>query len=119
GFRPGVRTVQHVLCALVRQRHGRNALRFLKVVEGTGLQLNAYNYTTVMRACCMAESLDFIMALYRRMTDTDGIEPDIRIYDTMLRSCRHHHDWRTALRIFDEMQQRGTVPDALAWTKLL
>ncbi|KAG5180261.1 hypothetical protein JKP88DRAFT_246875 [Tribonema minus] len=119
GFRPGARTVQQVVCALARQRQYRMVPRFLELVRGTGFKLDVKGYNVVLKACTMAESLEITLNLYHQMVHVDRTEPDVRTYDCLLRSCCHYKDWRVALRLFAEMQQRGVVPDALVWTKLL
>eukprot|EP00611_Tribonema_gayanum_P000295 TRINITY_DN10209_c0_g1_i1.p1 TRINITY_DN10209_c0_g1~~TRINITY_DN10209_c0_g1_i1.p1 ORF type:complete len:456 (-),score=92.37 TRINITY_DN10209_c0_g1_i1:157-1524(-) len=119
GFRPGARTVQQVVCALARKRHDRMVLRFLKTLRGTGFKLDVKGYNIVLKACSMADSLEIALELYHQMVHVDRTEPNVRTYDSLLRCCCHHKEWRVALRLFAEMRRRGVVPDALVWTKLL
>ncbi len=137
---PDARAYHCLIGVCARQGDYTDALRVGQLMDENGVAFTSGTYDCLINACARSltdkldsavvgdnvdtahhhPGLDAAFALFDDMRQQRGLEPDRRIYCSLMRVCLSYGDVARMRRTFDDMRQRaGIAPDIYAFNFLM
>eukprot|EP00746_Dinoflagellata_sp_MGD_P013803 gnl/MRDRNA2_/MRDRNA2_129977_c0_seq1.p1 gnl/MRDRNA2_/MRDRNA2_129977_c0~~gnl/MRDRNA2_/MRDRNA2_129977_c0_seq1.p1 ORF type:complete len:622 (+),score=131.78 gnl/MRDRNA2_/MRDRNA2_129977_c0_seq1:96-1961(+) len=85
---------------------------------GSGLQMNAVLFTTMMKGLAKAGRIKDALEMYDHMMQ-QGIEPDLFTYSTLIKCLCDNKELESAFLLLDQMSTKGIAPDEVIFNNLL
>ena len=108
----GTSTRAHNNAAVACSRAGRHveALAVLESLRDRGGTWDSYSFTTAVTALGKRGQWQTALTLLKRMEESSSPSPNEFVYGAAIGACAVSSRWEDAIRLLDEMAQRGMPP---------
>ncbi|XP_022972661.1 pentatricopeptide repeat-containing protein At5g02830, chloroplastic isoform X1 [Cucurbita maxima] len=93
-----------------------------KNMQNLGVPADMASYNILLKACCLAGRVDLAQDIYREVKhlETTGVlKLDVFTYSTIVKVFADAKLWKMALRVKEDMQSAGVLPNMVTWSSLI
>ncbi|KAK9088226.1 hypothetical protein Scep_027308 [Stephania cephalantha] len=92
------------------------AVSFFAEIKNLGISPNVVTFGTVVDALSKEGRMAEALGLFELMSQSEGLQPDTRTYNSSIYGYCHLRAWKEALKLFDEMWGRKMSPNSATFS---
>ncbi|KAK9093575.1 hypothetical protein Syun_028486 [Stephania yunnanensis] len=92
------------------------AVSFFAEIKNLGISPNVVTFGTVVDALSKDGRMAEALGLFELMSQSEGLQPDTRTYNSLIYGYCHLRAWKEALKLFDEMWGRKMSPNSATFS---
>ncbi|KAG5182829.1 hypothetical protein JKP88DRAFT_317251 [Tribonema minus] len=116
---PNIRHFTAAIMVCVAERNGISAITIFRMMQHEGIRPDLQSWGALLHAIGRAGQLAEMMACYREMCATGGVQPNLVIMTTLLDNAGKAGEVSIAEGIWSEMRDRQLAPDVKTYNALI